>query len=1144
MVETVKHEVEFLKRLLVFTLPAALFLLSVLVLPGGTAPAGDETGEGGPDHWTAVHRARAEEGRERLKRQLEALDQDPEAPLAAVAEKVAKREAALAGERAELLKKIEEARREADRIQAIHDFYAGGMERADLLYADALAIDLRFNQLESDVKFLESYVPVVRKRIELTDDPDEKKELELSLENDLLAPLREKKARIEEIRGERDCRKGARDAYYAFYESRMQTYMAEMNKAQAKVKLLEEDLSNVPFDLDEEKPALALSKEETKVWERASRLEKALAATPEIREEAVSVKCLLCHFTADEAYFMEGRLAYADHPPLAERADDTCEGCHGGDPSALDRPSAGHEAMVPPSLVIGAPVDVRGKPRSLFALGEEIYDLYRCRACHELPGEDPIFRKAWDLEGLHGRIGFDWAIQSLTRPEVYPERYTMPRYGLTEAQAQKIALFLWQSKHVHGATVHAENAPDKKPEGIEEEGEKDAGGGQGDGQELPRRTADLAGVVTGYDVSMGSNLFHDLGCLGCHQVRGTEEPAGVTESMADMGLRLARPYPPANPVYPAGTVIDREVLDLLKRDGVRSIDVLSESPLDPILIDQRAVLAEGYPPDDPIYPAGTTIDQEVYDFLRKEKVVKVRLSARGSDFAPDLTHSGNKLKKPHLVAWLQDPGSHLAGATMPNFRLDEKEAWLVATYLDHRRAASAPPPIRKGLWTDLSRQVKDGFVFVLSASAPRLAVGREVDFVLEVRREETGRPIEPREFPEFSAAIQTVRPSGETPWLEIYPFVEEGRGAFVLFFRFEEAAPHRLRTRLSAGPDEPLVEVVFDLAVRPKEVSIETEGKTLVASLGCSACHDIPELEKNPPSIADLGEFAMECVEEGKITGGGAEEVVASLTDAIVHHAHLGGEKGAIYSWKVDDVETRALAAYIFDRARRGNSPPRSAREAVLHHGKRILDRFNCRGCHKIGPGEKGGSYGPNLGIAGLRYRPAYLVRFLEAPDPVRTGAGNAVMPTFNMTGEDREDLALYFQELIRGTREAELVRAAAAAFSGVENGDPVRGEELVKEHRCRSCHLIGDDKKPLDDFTDYTREDLERHRTRAPRLVDLANRLDPDWMAAWIMDPRKFLPDTAMPDPEITLADAASIREYLLTFRTPPPKKPDGENR
>ncbi|MBI4614638.1 MAG: hypothetical protein HY720_13590 [Planctomycetes bacterium] len=1125
--------------LLVSFFPLALFLASVFLFPGGSVPADDGTGEEGADPWTSIHRARAEEGRESLRKELNALRLDAETRLAALAEKVAKREASLASLRAGLLAEVDAARAEAARIKSIHDFYAGGMEKADVLYSGAKAIDLRYNQLQSDITFLESYVPVVRHRIELTDDPLEKKDLELSLANDLLAPLQDKKAKLDEIRAEHDRVKGARDAFYQFYESRMQTYMAEMGKAQAKVKLMEEDLSNLPYDLDEDHPELTLSEEEAKVWERAALLEKALSATPEIREEAVVTKCLLCHFTPDEGYFLSGRLAFADHPRLSERAGNTCEGCHGGDAAALSARAAGHEVMTPRLLAAGGTVDLSGERRPLVTLGEELYGHYRCHACHELPGEDPVFRRGPNLDGLNGRIGYDWAIRSLTGPDAYPESYTMPRYGLSEVQAHKIALFLWQSVHVHGAGVPQGNAPAKKPEGIEEEPKAEDGGQGDDHSSHSHGSMDLGVVVTGYDVRVGANLFHELGCLGCHQIRGTEEPAGITESLPGMGLRLARPYPPDGSLYPAGTVIDAKILNLLKMDGVRSIDVVSEAPLDPILVSQRAVLAEGYPQDDPVYPAGTAIDEEVYDFLKREKVRRVRLAGRGNDFAPDLTHAGSKSQKAHLVHWIQDPAVALADAVMPSFRLDEKESWLIATYLDHRRMPGAPPAIKKGLWTEQKRETREGLDFVLSASAPRLAAGPEVDFALEVKWEGTGEPIQPDEFEGVSLALQTVRGSGEDVWLEIQPYVDEKRGAFEFFFRFGEALPHRLRASLSSGPGRPGIEVVFDVDIRPKEESVEAEGKELVRTLACASCHKIPEFPE-PPARRDLGRMVKE-----RLSSAGPGDLASWLSETTAHHGIKGGDEGPVDSWTLEEGETRALVAYMFDRARRGNGPPRSAREAVLHQGDRIVQRFNCRGCHSFAyPKDKyakKGTFAPNLGIAGLRYRPGYLVRFLESPDPVRSGSGNPVMPTFNMTAEDREDLALYFQELSRGTGEAELVRAAAAALPPAKNGDPARGEELVKEHRCRSCHLVGDDKKPLDDFTDYKREELERHRKRAPHLVDLGRRLDPDWMAAWIMDPHKFLPDTPMPDPEITIEDAASIREYLLTFRTPAPKKPDG---
>lgn len=94
-----------------------------------------------------------------------------------------------------------------------------------------------------------------------------------------------------------------------------------------------------------------------------------------------------------------------------------------------------------------------------------------------------------------------------------------------------------------------------------------------------------------------------------------------------------------------------------------------------------------------------------------------------------------------------------------------------------------------------------------------------------------------------------------------------------------------------------------------------------------------------------------------------------------------------------------------------------------------------------------------------------------------------------------------------------------------VEGGDPVLGKNLIMEHGCFACHSIpGIDRAdahvgpPLDAWVD--------RRYIAGLLPN-----EPDNLIAWIVNPQRFEPGTAMPTLGVNEEEARHIAAYLYTL-------------
>jgi len=95
-------------------------------------------------------------------------------------------------------------------------------------------------------------------------------------------------------------------------------------------------------------------------------------------------------------------------------------------------------------------------------------------------------------------------------------------------------------------------------------------------------------------------------------------------------------------------------------------------------------------------------------------------------------------------------------------------------------------------------------------------------------------------------------------------------------------------------------------------------------------------------------------------------------------------------------------------------------------------------------------------------------------------------------------------------------------AFTG---GDPARGKEMTRQKGCPTCHTIPGI--------------AEAEGLVGPPLDHFASRIyvggvvpnTPDNLVAWIMDPPKIDPLTAMPPTGVSEAEARDIAAYLYTL-------------
>ena len=222
---------------------------------------------------------------------------------------------------------------------------------------------------------------------------------------------------------------------------------------------------------------------------------------------------------------------------------------------------------------------------------------------------------------------------------------------------------------------------------------------------------------------------------------------------------------------------------------------------------------------------------------------------------------------------------------------------------------------------------------------------------------------------------------------------------------------------------------------------------------------------------------------------------------------------------------------------------PRSARNDALREGRNLVRRRNCVACHQI-EGD-GGDYitlvedpslaPPLLTPEGAKVKPDWLYAFVRGPITIRPWL-DVRMPTFGLGDPHWNTVIDYFgaiSDSVGPFRTHETAVSAAATRDA---------QELFDLLRCQQCHVL--DTIPDDQPTDNLAPDLRMARER----------LQPDWIVDWLIEPLAIQPGTRMPMfwtefpgsfyPQFE-GDGAqqieAIRDYLLTFSGGP--SPLGDN-
>jgi cytochrome c2 len=220
---------------------------------------------------------------------------------------------------------------------------------------------------------------------------------------------------------------------------------------------------------------------------------------------------------------------------------------------------------------------------------------------------------------------------------------------------------------------------------------------------------------------------------------------------------------------------------------------------------------------------------------------------------------------------------------------------------------------------------------------------------------------------------------------------------------------------------------------------------------------------------------------------------------------------------------------------------------AFAQEGRRALARYGCASCHQV-PGVRARResncvgchqeivsrpqsglgraphvehylHAPDLRMIARRLREDYIVSFVQDPHDARPRL-EETMPRLPVTEADARLIAQYLRETAGAVN---VPRSPAPSQANV-----ARGRQVFDRADCGTCHELGN----IDFAMNIPPEVLAalgRPAFEAPNLRFARDRLTPDIALQWILDPRAIDPETQMPHPALSRADAIAVRDFIF---------------
>ena len=184
-----------------------------------------------------------------------------------------------------------------------------------------------------------------------------------------------------------------------------------------------------------------------------------------------------------------------------------------------------------------------------------------------------------------------------------------------------------------------------------------------------------------------------------------------------------------------------------------------------------------------------------------------------------------------------------------------------------------------------------------------------------------------------------------------------------------------------------------------------------------------------------------------------------------------------------------------------------------LNQGRALLARYGCVQCHAVklpdGGVMQSTQDAPSLSHIADKTTREWVFAWLKDPQAY---AVSATMPNFRLKDEDLRDISAF---LIANSTPVQGDTAALTAQKAAS--DPAAGGSLYGESFCASCHAVQNAAGNL------------VGGNVGPELTRIGTKAKPEWLRAWVRNPRIYDPKTEMPHYRFSDQQVATMEGFLL---------------
>ncbi len=515
---------------------------------------------------------------------------------------------------------------------------------------------------------------------------------------------------------------------------------------------------------------------------------------------------------------------------------------------------------------------------------------------------------------------------------------------------------------------------------------------------------------------------------------------------------------------------------------------------------------------------------------------------------PSLRKVRAKVDPAWMVQWILNPREFRPDTRMPHFYFKEDEALAAASYLWAASKKEADEwlkqsPMPEGYRPGDAAMVEKGKELARSVGCLGCHGLAEGEFTTRV----AGKDL----VPNLKDIAAKANPRWTYNWLRNPKGYNPDTRMPSLRLTEDEALALTAYLMTLGTKPEPNPEV----AARLEQPANIARGEKLVRKYGCAGCHDIPGMEKESRIGVELTTFGSKPLEE--LFFGNDTRIKHTWKDWTFNKIH----NPRVYAterveqlmphFDLPEEDIKALRVLLHGFVERKVPVAFKADHSNLAQhissGRRMVQEYNCVGCHVIaGEGGHIRKYyeenptlaPPPLNGQGEKVQANWMFGFLQNPEtPIRPWL-KVRMPTFGFDGPHADTFVNYFV----GLSEVEIPYVHVDEKQ-VPAGYLKAGATLFSDDyfECGSCHVQGD-KKPEGPVEDW-----------APDLNLARQRLNPDWIEKWILDPQKLQPGTRMPSfypggPEDILGgdekkQIEALTDYIMTLGLKPPATAKAES-